>query len=101
MARRANAPTSPHLPRFTGGQARVLDAVAAQIERRSAAHGHVVAIEWPEELTLRSRLLGMWPSGRVSASGACRILRASDQWVALSVARPWDHDVLPALVEGP
>lgn len=79
----------------------MLDAVAARIERRSAAHGHAVAIDWPEELTLRSRLLGMWPSGRVSASGACRILRASDQWVALSVARPWDHDVLPALVEGP
>jgi crotonobetainyl-CoA:carnitine CoA-transferase CaiB-like acyl-CoA transferase len=29
------------------------------------------------------------------------MLRAADEWVAITVARAWDHDVLPALVEGP
>jgi crotonobetainyl-CoA:carnitine CoA-transferase CaiB-like acyl-CoA transferase len=29
------------------------------------------------------------------------MLRAADEWVAITVARAWDHEVLPALVEGP
>jgi len=87
--------------RLTEEQARFLDASTADLRRQSDALGRGASISWRDELSLRGRVLGLWPNSGVSASGNCRILRAADGWVALNVSRPWDHDVLPALLERP
>lgn len=82
-------------------QARLLQIVADEINGRTAPATRAGHLDWHHELTVRGRLLGRWPSGRSSASGACRILPSGDGWIAISLARPWDLEVLPALVEGP
>jgi CoA-transferase family III len=79
----------------------LLDSVVDEIHRWSGVLGTPVTVDWRDELTLRSRLLGLEPNARISAGMACRLLRASDAWVAITVARPWDHQALPALVESP
>jgi hypothetical protein len=101
MVRRESGAASPNQPAWAPGTADLLDSVVSEIQHRSAELGAVAAVDWRQELTLRSRLLGLGPNVRISAGKACRILRASDNWVAITVARPWDHEVLPALVEGP
>src|ERR1700722_733539 len=101
MVRRATGPASPTTPPLAPAAAPALDAAAAEIHRWSASLGDPVTVDWRDELTLRTRISGLRPSSQVSASGACRMLRAADGWVAITVARAWDHDVLPALVEGP
>jgi crotonobetainyl-CoA:carnitine CoA-transferase CaiB-like acyl-CoA transferase len=50
-------------------------------------------------LTERAELLGFPRPGRRSANGSCRLVAASDGWVALNLARPEDFDLLPALLE--
>lgn len=82
-------------------QSPLLDEAAAEICRWSGELGEPVTVNWQDELALRGRLLGIWPTARVSAGGTCRMLRAADHWMAITVARPWDHEVLPALIEGP
>ncbi|MER5437764.1 CoA transferase [Streptomyces sp. NPDC002790] len=57
-----------------------------------------VRVDLDTELFLRARLAGFAPAGRISAGGSCRLLRSDDGWVAVNVARPDDHAVLPALV---
>jgi len=80
---------------------RLLDEAVAEIRQWSGALGEPVTVSWRDELALRGHLLGIWPAARVSAGGTCRMLRAADHWIAITVARPWDHEVLPALIEGP
>jgi hypothetical protein len=54
-----------------------------------------------ELLGERAALLGLSRRGEVSCGGATRLLPARDGAVALSLARPDDVDLVPALVEGP
>lgn len=49
-----------------------------------------------ELLTERTRLRGLVPQGRTSHGGATRLLPCADGWVALSLARPTDVDLVPA-----
>jgi hypothetical protein len=46
----------------------------------------------------RAALLGLCRRGDVSAGGGTRLLEATDGWVALTLSRPDDLDVVPALV---
>ena len=48
-------------------------------------------------LLQRDRKGGLREPGYVSANGTCRLIEASDGWVALSLARADDFDVIPAL----
>jgi hypothetical protein len=48
----------------------------------------------------RAAVLGFTRRGRVSAGGSCRLLRAQDGWVAVSLAREDDVTAVPALVGG-
>lgn len=86
---------------WSDSQAALLQTVADEIDGATAPARRAVHLDWRHELAVRGRLLGRLPSGRSSASDACRILRSADGWIAISVARPWDVEVLPALVEGP
>jgi hypothetical protein len=36
------------------------------------------------------------PGARISCNRACRMVRAADGWVAVNLARPEDHDLVPA-----
>ncbi|MEB8341404.1 CoA transferase [Streptomyces endophyticus] len=57
-----------------------------------------VPVDLGTELFLRARLAGFASSGRTSAGGSCRMLRAADGWVAVNLARPADHASVPALL---
>jgi hypothetical protein len=50
-------------------------------------------------LFARAAWAGFTRRGRVSAGGSCRLLRASDGWVAVSLPRPDDVSAVAALVE--
>lgn len=56
----------------------------------------------PQLLDLRQRLAGLAsPAGHaVSATGACRLLRAADGWVAVNLPRSDDLELLPAWLAG-
>ena len=51
------------------------------------------------ELFGRAALAGFRRSGRTSAGGRCRLLRAADGWVAVSLTRPDDLAAVAAIVE--
>ncbi|MCH5644629.1 CoA transferase [Gordonia sp. ABSL49_1] len=53
-----------------------------------------------EFLSGRAGLTGHTRNGRISAGGATRLIRAADGWFALSLARPDDVDLVPALLSG-
>jgi hypothetical protein len=74
------------------GAAIALDAVAA---RRGAA----LRVDGPALLGERAACAGLKRGGRVAPGGASRLLRARDGWIALSLARPDDVDLLPAWLE--
>lgn len=75
--------------------------VLAEARRTAAELTASTGIEVDAEETLggRAALLGLAPNGSVSAGGAARLMKASDGWCALSLARPDDVDAVPALVE--
>lgn len=47
----------------------------------------------------RASIMGLARRSPLSAGGACRLLRAADGWFAISLARPSDHELIPALVQ--
>jgi CoA-transferase family III len=81
-------PPAPLLPRLT--------ALAERVERSAAAVGGVLRLDPLERLTERAGALGLSRRGRTSCSGATRLLRTADGWIALSLARPEDVDLVPA-----
>lgn len=50
----------------------------------------------PRRVLDRSDSVRLSPPGLISANGACRLLRASDAWIALNLARAEDRDLVPA-----
>ncbi len=52
-------------------------------------------------LTGRAAVRGGSRRGRTSVGGASRILRAADGWIAFTLSRPEDAELLPALGLGP
>jgi crotonobetainyl-CoA:carnitine CoA-transferase CaiB-like acyl-CoA transferase len=55
-------------------------------------------VDVPALLFGRAALAGFSRHGRLSVGGSCRLLRARDGWVAVTLARPDDIDAVPALV---
>ncbi|MES5817724.1 CoA transferase [Streptomyces sp. RG80] len=49
-------------------------------------------------LGARAGALGLTRRGRTSAGGATRLLRAADGWCAITLARPDDLDLVPAIL---
>jgi hypothetical protein len=47
----------------------------------------------------RAALLGLGRAGTISCGGGCRLLRAGDGWLAVSLARPDDIGAVPAWLE--
>jgi hypothetical protein len=80
-----------------------LVATGAAIAMRGAllALGSLTSVPLPglELLGERAAIAGLSRQGAVSCGGASRLLPAADGTVALSLARPDDLDLVPALVE--
>lgn len=47
----------------------------------------------------RAARSGLVSNGRISANGSCRLLAATDGWVAVNLARSADVDAVPAVLE--
>jgi hypothetical protein len=75
----------------------------------SAARGAMLAFEWligsrlgidgHRLLGERAALAGLSRRAPTSVGGACRLLAAADGWLSLSLARPGDFELIPALIE--
>lgn len=70
--------------------------LAARIEARTTSLGHPVSLDPLAVLVERAAIAGFTRAGRTSCGGATRLLRTGDGWIALSLARPDDVDLLPA-----
>jgi CoA-transferase family III len=75
-----------------------LDALVRAIARCSASCGHEVTLDWGSLVCGRADLLGLTRQGRRSANGSCRLLRATDGWVAINLPRPDDLASVGALL---
>lgn len=68
----------------------------ARITAASTALGSPVDLDWLALLGERAALLGLARGGTTSCGGATRLLPTADGWLAVSLARPEDVDLLPA-----
>jgi hypothetical protein len=77
----------------------VIPALRAAARVAGALSPRGLEVDVGELLTGRAAWMGLRRSGRTSANGSCRLLRAADRWVAVNLARPSDLDAVPALIE--
>jgi hypothetical protein len=73
--------------------------LAALFSDRSARLGRRVDVDGPALLGERAAVAGHTRQGDVSCGGTCRLWRAADGWVALSLARDEDIELIPAWLE--
>ncbi len=95
LDRLTGPPDGPALGPPQGFVAR-LDALTARLRSTSRALGAEVDVDGLAELAVRSEVLGHRRRGSVSCGGSCHLIRASDGWFAVSLARPDDWDLVPA-----
>lgn len=79
-----------------GDVAAGMHAAAAVVELLSALGGRRVALDGPALLGERAALTGATRRGATTVGGAGRLLRVVDGWIAVSLPRPDDLDLLPA-----
>jgi hypothetical protein len=78
-----------------------LRAVRSEIAWRSAALGRSVELDTAALLGERAAIAGFSRQGRRSCGGATELLRSGDgAWIAASLARPDDVDLVPAWLGG-
>ncbi|HRW37466.1 MAG: CoA transferase [Acidimicrobiales bacterium] len=76
---------------------RLAHELADRIEAASTALGRTVRLDGPATLRERTALEGLPPpGGTTSPGGGCHLLRCADGWLAISLARTSDLDLLPA-----
>ena len=86
------APVAPDAPVL----ARVGN-TARSFAELTAALGTGVVVDPAVLLFGRAALLGLERKGRTAPGGSCRLLRAVDGWVAVTLARDDDIDAVPAI----
>lgn len=64
----------------------------------TARLGSPVTVDAADVLSGRAGVLGLTRGGRVSPGGRTRLLPAADGWCAVSLSRPDDLDLVPAIV---
>lgn len=90
--------TDPHL----GVPDRLVARVAGMIDhldQRGAGLAELAGSHGLGLLAERAGMMGLPPADRRSSGGASRLLRCADGWIALSLARPADVDLIPAWLE--
>ncbi len=88
-------PTGPPLP-APGDQAARLRGVAAVAQALAARLGHPITLDGPGLIAERAAALGLRRRGITSPNGGSRLLPAADGWVAMTLARPEDVELLAA-----
>lgn len=76
-----------------------LRGIAAAIDRSSDALGQKVTVDPLQLLTERSAIARLRRRGRTSCGGGTRLLRCLDGWMALTLARTEDVELVPAWLE--
>jgi hypothetical protein len=71
--------------------------VASEIARLSAQLGTEVLVDPLAVMAERAGFTGQRRGGQVSCGGSTRLIRAADGWIAATMARPTDWELLPAL----
>ena len=76
--------------------------MAALLRETGAALAHLAARPLPIDLALvlsvRAGAMNLTRRGRTSVGGATRLLRASDGWCAVTLSRPHDLELVPAML---
>jgi hypothetical protein len=88
----------PPLPPPTGMPQRLF-ALARRIADASEVLGRRVAPDPCRVVAERASISGLTRQGRVSCGGSARLIRAQDDWVAVSMARDDDVDLVHAWLE--
>ena len=73
------------------------DGLIAAIRRLGSTAG----VDAPALLGQRAAITGCVRNGRTSCGGSSRLVRAADRWVAVSLARAEDVELVPAWLGGP
>lgn len=69
---------------------------AGRLESTAARWGRHLGVDWLGLLGERAAIEGLSTRGRISCGGATRLMECSDGWVAVSIARRSDAELLPA-----
>ena len=100
MAWLTGRPAGPPL----GGPAPLVEgalALARAVERRSSRLGRRVAVDPLALMAERAAVVGLRRRGATSCGGASRLLPCADGWTAVTLARPTDWELIPALLDLP
>jgi hypothetical protein len=73
--------------------------LAGDIARRTGRLGVPVVVDPLALMAERAAMTGLRRRGTVSCGGASHLIRSSDGWIAATMARPTDWELLPALLE--
>ncbi|WP_308298905.1 CoA transferase [Streptomyces sp. GESEQ-35] len=72
--------------------------VGSALHRLTAGSGRPVHVGSALLLGARAGALGLTRRGRTSAGGATRLLKSADGWCAVTLSRPDDIDLVPAML---
>lgn len=81
-----------------GDAATALDGAALALEVLAATRGYDVSLEGAALLGERAALAGLRRRGSISPGGGCRLLRAADGWLAVSLSRAEDLEMVPVWI---
>ncbi|MFZ6003439.1 MAG: CoA transferase [Actinomycetota bacterium] len=76
-----------------------LGSMGAELARSASRLGASIAVDALALLGERAAIAGLRPRGEVSCGGATRLLRARDDWFAVTLARAEDLELVPAWLE--
>ena len=85
----------PPLGSFSGVTA-VMERAARTLGELTRRAGRAVVLDGPALLGERAALSGLTRRGDQSCGGSSRLLRSADSWIAISLVRPTDVELLPA-----
>jgi len=74
----------------------VLDQLSGRVRALTERGGRRVEVVDLKLTDRRGQLELDPPGGRISCNRSCRMVRAADGWIAVNLARPEDHELIPA-----
>lgn len=84
---------------LTGSVARPLGPPSGLLERLDELAAPFAGLDAPALLGERAALMGLWRRGSTSCGGSCHLLPSAAGWVAVSLPREEDRDLVPAWLE--
>jgi hypothetical protein len=96
MALTGNSDGPPVAPPV--GMVSGLEALSTDIRHWSREAGNELEIHWEPLITARAAIQRLGRQGRISANESCRILRASDGWLAVNLPRSEDDKAVGAVI---